>query len=194
VRLFVGVDTGPEVASAIAAIVAELKPRASRLAPMARLTWAKPEHVHLTLRFIGEVDAARAATLAQAFERGVPLAPFTVEVGGLGVFPDRGQPRVLWVGLTGGVETMTRLEDLVSTRLLQAGVPRDERPFRPHVTVARVRDAADLRPAALFQGLADATIGTITVSSFTLFESRQTPGGVEYLPLVQSRLACQPVA
>lgn len=192
-RLFVAIDTGPDVAAAVAAIVAELKPRAAKLAPLSRLTWATPGRVHITLRFIGEVDAERGRAIAKALERGVPLIPFHIEAGGLGAFPERGQPRVLWVGLTAGSDAVARLEELVSARLAQAGVARDDRPFRPHITLARVRDADGLRPAALFHGLTDASLGSVTVSSYTLFESRQSARGREYIPLVRSRLACEPV-
>jgi 2'-5' RNA ligase len=192
-RLFVAIDTGPDVAAAIGAIVAELKPRAARLAPQSRLTWASPERVHITLRFIGEVDDERARAITRVLERGVPLLPFNVDVGGLSAFPEQGQPRVLWVGLTAGLESVRRLEDLVSARLEQADVAREARPFHPHITLARVRDAAGLRPSVLFHELADASLGTVAVSSYTLCESRQSSRGTEYIPLVRSRLACEPV-
>lgn len=192
-RLFVAVETGPEVAAGVAPLVAELKRRAERLAPLARISWTAMERVHLTLRFIGEVPPSRAEAIGKALERGVPMLPFPVEVGGLAAFPARGPARVLWVGLSSGVESMVKLESLVSARLAEAGVPPDTRPFHPHVTLARVRDAAGLRIAPLFHGLTDATLGAVQVSSFTLFESRATPRGVEYVALVRSRLACQPV-
>lgn len=192
-RLFVAVETGPDIASAVMPIVGELKRRAERMAPLARMTWAVPSRVHLTLRFIGDVDPATADTIAGVLERGVPRLPFSVEVGGVGTFPERGPARVLWLGLTSGLENMTRLEEHVSARLATVGIPRDERPFRPHVTLARVRDAAGLRPAALVQGLNDASLGSFQVSSYTLFESRPTPHGTEYIPIVKTRLACQPV-
>jgi RNA 2',3'-cyclic 3'-phosphodiesterase len=192
-RLFVAVDTGPDIASAVMPIVAELKHRAERLAPLARFTWAVPSRVHLTLRFIADVDPKTADTIAAALERGVPRMPFSVEIGGVDVFPDRGAPRVFWLGLTSGLDGMVKLEEHLSTRLLSVGIPREERPFRPHVTLCRVRDASGLRPTALLQGLADASLGSFRVSSYTLFESRPTPHGPEYRPIVTSRLACQPV-
>lgn len=192
-RLFVAVETGPDIASAVMPIVAELRRRAERLAPLARITWAVPPRVHLTLRFIGEVSPEKAEAISAALVRGVPRMPFQVEIGGAGVFPERGPARVLWLGLTSGVEPMLRLEEQVSSRLAQLGIAPDTRPYHPHVTLGRVRDASGLRPAALFQGIADATLGPFQVSSYTLFESRRTAGGTEYVPLVRTRLACQPV-
>jgi 2'-5' RNA ligase len=89
---------------------------------------------------------------------------------------------------------MVKLESLVSGRLAEAGVPTDARPFHPHVTLARVRDAAGLRTPPLFQGLSDVTLGHVQVAGYTLFDSRATPHGLEYVALARTRLACQPVA
>lgn len=192
-RLFVAVETGPEVAEGIQPVIAEVKRRIATVAPAARVSWSTPERAHLTLRFIGEVDGERAAAIRKSLERGVPLLPFRVEIGGLSVFPDHGPARVLWVGLTAGQDALAGLERQVSERLLLTGVPRDPRPFRPHVTIGRLRTPLAVRPSQLFQGIDDVTLGAVDVIGYTLFESRPTPHGPEYVPLVRTRLACQPV-
>lgn len=192
-RLFVAVETGPETAESVALVVAELKRRLATAEPAVRVSWVEPERVHLTLRFIGEVDESKDRAIRACLQRGVPLLPFRVEVGGLSAFPDRGPMRVLWVGLTAGVEQLAVLEKLVSKRLLQAGVAADRSAFHPHVTVGRLRTSTTLRPSQLFQGIEDVTLGSIDVTGYTLFESRPTAHGSEYVPLLRTRLACQAV-
>jgi 2'-5' RNA ligase len=188
-RLFVAVETGAEWLRRRP--VAEFALR--RTARTARDLVGRDRTRPSDARFIGEVPPSEADAIGKVLERGVPMLPFPVEVGGLAEFPARGPARVLWVGLSSGIESMVKLESLVSGRLAEAGVPADTRPFHPHVTLARVRDAAGLRTAPLFNGLTDATLGSVQVSGYTLFESRATPRGVEYVALARTRLACQPV-
>jgi 2'-5' RNA ligase len=89
---------------------------------------------------------------------------------------------------------MTRLEAHISDRLARVGVAADTRPFRPHVTIARIRDTAGLRARPVIAGLTDASLGVVTVSGYTLFESRTASAGVEYIPIVRSRLVCEAVS
>jgi 2'-5' RNA ligase len=95
---------------------------------------------------------------------------------------------VLWAGIAAGIDGLTAVEAQVSGRLAACGVAREERPYRPHVTLARVREAEGLRSAALFETLADRRFGTSRVEAITLFQSRTSPKGVVYTPLHRTRL------
>ena len=107
---------------------------------------------------------------------------------GVGAFPERGRPRVLWAGVVTGEQALGRLEQEVSSRMDRCGVAREERPYRPHVTLARVRESGGLRTESLVAGLADRAFGCSPVDAITLFESRPSSAGHVYVPLRRTRL------
>lgn len=182
-RLFVAVDVNPAVAQAFGGVIEELRTRTAVLAPRARITWGSAERAHITVRFIGEVNDAKAGTIAAALQPALAASACDVNVSGVGAFPRSGSPRVLWAGLTEGVQGLVDLEREVSARLDACGIPREDRPYRPHLTLARVRDAAGLRTQLLLKGFADREFGTTRVDAITLYESRLSPQGSAYVPL-----------
>ena len=96
-RLFTAIELGDDVAARAGALVDELRSRAGRLAPAGKLTWVAADRMHLTLRFIGQVDETRAERVLQALRPAVSRAPFRIRWGSPGAFPARGAPRVLWM-------------------------------------------------------------------------------------------------
>lgn len=187
-RLFVGVEIGADVAAAAGSLAGELRARAERLAPKARITWVPPERFHVTLRFIGQTDEPGRQAIERVLQPQVEMPPFEVTVAGVSTFPPRGGPRVIWAGLTAGRDELLSLEREISSRLSRANVALDEKAYRPHLTLARVRDAANLRSPDLCAGLTDATVGTFVVEASTLFESRQSRKGPEYVALQRTLL------
>jgi len=187
-RLFVGVEIDATVAEAAGALVDELRRRAQRLAPRARVTWIPEDRFHLTVRFIGNADEAAAAAILGALAVPLAVSSFNLVLAGVGAFPPTGKPQVLWSGVVAGQETLQQVERDVSARLEAAGVPREERPYRPHLTLARVRDAAGLKSPPLFTGLEQRALGTTRVEAITLFESRLSPKGPTYVPLQRTML------
>ena len=187
-RLFVAVEIDPSVTQALADFGATLRRKARHLAPDARIGWVGIEQLHVTSRFIGEVNDARAAAIAGALLQELAVAPFDLVVEGAGAFPERGAPRVLWAGIAAGREGLVVVEAEVNARLAACGVDREDRPYRPHVTLARVREAAGLRSAALFETLSDRRFGTSRVEAITLFQSRTSPKGAVYTPLHRTPL------
>jgi 2'-5' RNA ligase len=186
-RLFVAIDSG-RAAAAAADLIDQLRRRATRLAPRARLTWIPSERLHLTIRFIGNADASRADEIVRVLAAPLAVGPFDLGLGGLGAFPRSGRPQVLWVGVMSGEAGVQAVEREVSVRLASVGVPEEGRGYRPHLTLARVRDAAGLRASALFAGLESSSLGTSRCDAITLYESRLSPQGPTYLPLVRTRL------
>jgi 2'-5' RNA ligase len=187
-RLFVAASLDDAVREAAARLLEECRERAVRLAPRARITWAVPDRMHVTIRFIGPVGDGSAAAIRDVLTLPMRLPPFECTVAGAGAFPGRGQPRVVWAGVTAGSAQFVALEDEVSRRLAAVGLPREDRPFNPHVTLARVRDADGLRTDRLLDGLTSITLGRLDVRSVTLFESRLSPQGATYLPLLETPL------
>jgi 2'-5' RNA ligase len=187
-RLFVAVELGEDVLREAATLVGELRRRVDRRAPDAKLTWVTPERMHLTLRFLGEVSDAQGGKMLAALRAPIAMAPFEVAWQGLGAFPHRGPPRVLWVGAGRGRDTLLALETAVSARLEPLGFESGARSYSPHLTLARVREARGLRTAALFEGIAGQPVGTTTVDAITLFQSKLSPKGPTYLAMDRTPL------
>lgn len=187
-RLFVAAEIAAAVVGELAACGEELRRRSTQ-APHARITWVPPDRLHVTVRFIGEVDKPRARAIAAALEPMLRVAPFALEIHGVGTFPERGAPRVVWAGIGRGADALGAVEAEVSTRLDQCGVPREPRPYHPHVTLARVREPGGLRTAAWLEGLTDRRFGVAPVNAITLFESRPSPRGHVYVVLRHTSLA-----
>ena len=189
-RLFVACDVGPAVGDAAAALIDELKARVARLAPHARLTWVPKERLHVTVRFIGHVDAARATAITRALAPPLGHAAFEAVVEGAGVFPDRRPPRVVWAGLAAGGDQLMRLAREVNARLAPlVGVDSEE--LRPHLTLARVKEAHGLRAEPLLAGLEHVPLGSCRIDAVTLFESRQSGGVLQYVPLHTTALEAE---
>jgi 2'-5' RNA ligase len=188
VRLFVAVEIDRSVTQALADFSAALRRAAQALAPAARIGWVSPEQLHVTSRFIGEMNDAGAAAIAGALLHDLAIEPFDLVVEGAGAFPERGAPRVLWAGIAAGGEGLSAIEQEVSARLATCGIGREDRPYRPHITIARVREPAGLRSAPLFETAADRRFGTTRVEAITLFQSRTSPKGAVYTPLHRTRL------
>ena len=187
-RLFIAAEIDPALARELARVAGEVRARVDMRAPGAKLTWIPPDRLHFTVRFIGEVDEARAITIAGALAAPLPLAPFDLTIAGVGAFPPRGRPRVIWAGIGEGRHPMTTLEGEVSARLATCGIPPEGREYSPHLTLARVRDAASLRAREVVEGAPQGPFGTTRVDAITLFESRLSPKGPTYVPLQRTAL------
>jgi RNA 2',3'-cyclic 3'-phosphodiesterase len=112
-----------------------------RVAPGVR--WVRPEQLHVTLRFLGDVEEAQCNELIKSMNRVTDTAPFTFNLTGVGAFPNRRQPRVVWTGVGEGKEQVTALAALVENAVKASGLPGEDRSFAPHITLGRVRDSAD---------------------------------------------------
>jgi len=156
--------------------------------------WVQPENIHLSLKFLGDVDAAREPELRVALQRAAGTLseprPLTLQVTGLGVFPDYHRPRVLWAGVTPD-PALELLQHGVEQAFAPLGFPTEARPFRPHVTLARA--ARDARPRA-FAGLEELLSGidfdeTVTVTDVDLMQSTLQAEGPVYQVQYHERLS-----
>jgi 2'-5' RNA ligase len=155
------------------------------------------DHLHLTLVFIGEVSESGAPAVVTAMQQDIPVAPFEIAFGGIGTFPPRGAPRVLWLGTIGGAEEAIALQAVVAGRLAVAGVAPESRPYKPHLTLARWRENRDQRAARGWHALErlrgqDKTprvIARADVLAVTLFHGRLSPRGSTYTPLAHAHLS-----
>jgi 2'-5' RNA ligase len=186
-RLFIAIELNRAVVDAARDVIDELRTRVTGLAPRARITWSAPERLHITVRFIGNADEANAIAITRALEAAIDAPPFDLTVEGIGAFPPKGPPHVFWAGLTAGRDGLLEVERAVSQRL-ETLVPAEDRPYAPHLTLARVKDPAGLSRVTLFEGLTTRQFGTVHVDAITLFESRLSSTGATHVPLQRSVL------
>lgn len=186
-RLFTAIELSDAARADLAGAIETVRRRALEQAPRARVTWVAPDRLHLTLRFIGEVDDAAGERILRVLRDPLPVAPFELTFNGFGAFPPKGPPRVIWVGVAPGGRSLEAAESYVSDRLETAGVARDDRPYTPHLTLGRVRDAAGLRTSLLFDGVRAPDAET-RVDAITLFRSQLSPKGPAYTALQRTRL------
>jgi 2'-5' RNA ligase len=151
--------------------------------PRDQVRWARGEGLHITLHFFGELDEARVGEVLEAVAPAAEAAaPFDLELGGLGSFPARGAPRVLWLGVTGGREPLSHLAAACHQRLRGAGFDVEDRPFSAHCTLGRPR--AGWPPAARSAWSEwvsrEIALPPFPASGLTLYRSRPQPGGAEY--------------
>ncbi|HEX8192811.1 MAG TPA: RNA 2',3'-cyclic phosphodiesterase [Allosphingosinicella sp.] len=142
--------------------------------------WQTDEQLHLTLRFIGEVDRHQASDIHAALGA-IHHPPFETAVSGIGTFSRRGQPEVIWAGLAPH-EPLAALHKKVDQALTRAGVEPDRRAFHPHITLARLKRTSG--PVGnLIGGAGGISSPPFTVETFALYESRLTPEGAVYSPI-----------
>jgi 2'-5' RNA ligase len=176
-RLFVAMDIPEDVCSAISTLVSKLRPT-SRNA-----RWVRIEGLHVTLKFIGETSAEKSAEINTALAVIPSRVPFPINFRGLGFFPNDRRPRVLWAGIAAGPE-LTALAAAIDTALASLGIPREQRAFSPHLTLARFdtpRGLDALHTAIEKAGPLD--FGGATASEFHLYQSVLKPAGAEYTRL-----------
>jgi RNA 2',3'-cyclic 3'-phosphodiesterase len=180
IRAFIAIELSDEVKDALKILQGKL-----RSAVRTPVKWTDPEGTHLTLVFLGNVETStvnKVSAVIESASRGIK--PFRLRVSGLGVFPNPSRVRVAWVGVTGDLEVLGRLQKNIETTLEPLGFKPEARAFTPHLTLGRVRD--DARPderQALGKLIGDSkdTIDvTFDVNSVHLFRSQLRPTGAVY--------------
>ncbi len=178
-RLFVAINIDPSLKVPLGEIQEKLK------ATAAPVSWVKKDNVHFTLKFLGETEAGRLSALREAF--GFALAgvrPFPLSLAGLGTFPLKGRPRVIWIGIQQGAEEVKRIRGRIDETLLPLGFPRESRPFHPHLTIGRVKNVGRLDPLlASLRALDIGEVGRMQVESVELMQSELHPAGAIYTPV-----------
>lgn len=171
-RLFIALSLPEEVREVLASICGGV--------PGAR--WLPPENLHLTLRFLGEVDNHLAADVDDMLH-GIDGRGFDLTIAGVGVFTEGRRVNLLWAGVQAN-EALTRLQGKVDQAVVRAGVAPERRKFRPHVTLARGRIETGPKLEQFLVRHALLRIGPVPIEDFTLFSSHLQPAGALYAPEV----------
>jgi 2'-5' RNA ligase len=164
-RLFVAVDLPEETKMAISRICTGV--------PGAK--WVDSTQIHLTLRFIGDVDDTLFGRIRAGLS-GIVSSPFTLVLGGVGRFPPKRDPRVLWAGLERN-DDLVRLRDLVEREMVKCGLEPEERGFSPHITVARLNNPQMSSVAAFLEKNSRFAAPPVHIAEFHLYSSTLTPRG-----------------
>ena len=190
-RIFIGIDLDPEVRARIERFLEGVE----GFAPEAR--WVRPESLHITLKFIGEQPQQQVEAITERLRR-VEGGAFEIHLAGYGFFPTAKAPRVFWIGIEAGPQ-LAELAESIDVGVAELGIPREDRPYSPHLTLARAgagrRSGSPKRrkadgPNATFAvlekrvaAMGELDFGKMAAHEFILYQSRLSPKGSKYTKL-----------
>ena len=188
IRSFIAVELPPDVGEVVERVVRGLRASAGEA-----VRWVRPEGIHLTLKFLGDIDVDSVPEISRALDRCATAAkPFGLTLEGVGVFPNPRRPRVIWVGLGGALEPLIGLQQFLEVELEGLGFARERRAFSPHLTLGRVRDGASQHQVkAISDTVVAASVqpGVVfSIRELALMKSDLRPSGAVYTRLHTARL------
>ncbi|KPK75668.1 MAG: hypothetical protein AMJ79_10345 [Phycisphaerae bacterium SM23_30] len=182
IRCFIAIELDDAIRRRLAQLQDHLR---NKLHHPSGITWVRHERMHLTLKFLGEVDDAAINDICSAVSEAAALSePFDFELGNCGYFGSANSARVLWIGITDGQNHLEKLHRAVDKQLSQIGFPPERRRFSAHLTLARIRNVKAgrlVRPVV--DQLEPMTFGIQNVTQITVFQSDLSSGGPLYTPL-----------
>jgi len=180
IRAFIAIELSDAVKDSLSSIRHMLRP-----AEHPYVKWVAPEGIHLTLKFLGNIAQDRVPQITEAIAQAAQdVAPFQIQIGRLGAFPNMGRPQVIWVAIEGEVEGLIALQRGIDQALIPLGFAPESRSFTPHLTLGRLRERAS--PAER-KRIGERMIATefeggsaMEVSEISLMRSKLTPQGAIY--------------
>ena len=184
IRTFIAIEIPDGIKAAMADVQGALRKTG------ADVGWTRPEGVHLTLKFLGPVEAALIPKLVDALEAAIKdEAPLVVDVKGAGVFPNARAPRVVWLGFGGDIDALAELARKVEAACEGLGFKPEGRPFKPHLTLGRVKSSKGVK--ALMDALKSfekVELGGFKAESVSIMKSELKPSGAVYTQLQEIKL------
>jgi 2'-5' RNA ligase len=184
-RLFVGLSIPGDVRENFSSLIRTLR------SADARPKWVRSENLHVTLKFIGEIESEKSLALVHALAAVRSTQPVHLEFRGVGFFPNQRRPSVLWAGVHGSPNLMSLATEINSV-LAPLGIPSEEKPFVPHLTIARSKELR-LSPVlrAGIEKFSSHNFGSLSTADFYLIESKLKNTGAEYTTLHSFRFAAE---
>jgi 2'-5' RNA ligase len=178
VRLFLAVDLPEPIRESLGAVIEELRRE------VRDVRWARPEALHITLKFLGEVEEGRVAEISDRIAEAAALAPggSTIHLEGVRMIGDKRRPRMVWAGVREEDGALGRLQREVERACTRLGFPAESRPYTPHLTLSRLK-ARSATLAGAVASRARIAIGSFPVHSCALFQSHLHPQGARYVCL-----------
>jgi|SRR5579871_2216171 len=183
-RLFTAIDISDDVRNHLERLLTHLR-------PAAHLKWSPIYNLHITMKFIGEWPESELDQLKIALSCVPKRAAFSIDVRGLGWFPNPHHPRVFWAGVQAG-PALEELAHAIEAALVPLGVPNEDRDFSPHLTLARIKQPVPLQ--TLRQAVTDmesVDFGAFTATSFSLYRSQPGSAGSIYTKLSEYSFVAQ---
>ena len=181
-RVFIAIELPKEVRDKIAAHVTRLR----QLEPDAGASWTRPENIHLTLKFLGDTPRTQIDKLSEATSRAVaPFPPFKIGVARSGAFPPRSCPKVLWVGIDDSEGKLATMQARLDEECSLVGFQKESRPFRPHLTIARLRKPQDARTLATAHKQIQFETMQLDVSEVVVIRSELSSAGSKYTAITR---------
>ncbi len=182
-RLFIALDLNPQNRDALTKLQDQLK-KAD-----ADVKWVEPENIHLTLKFLGEVQEEKITKIIPAIKESIAgIQPFSLEIVNLGVFPSLKYPRVVWAGIEKGKEDLKKLAERVEAAMLKLKFPKEKRGFSEHLTLGRTRSDKNRNNLARQLNQTSFPVFGQDIVSVSLYQSRLTPQGPIYEKLGEASL------
>jgi 2'-5' RNA ligase len=187
-RSFFAVELSAEIAVEVRKIQGALKERATGV------RWVRPEGIHLTLKFLGEVEQDRIEAIVRKAEGAIQgVGPFTVGIRGGGGFPTVKNPRVIWIGVEDHSGMLKQLQTRIEAGMAELGFTQEKRGFTPHLTVGRLRSGKGSKTVAqAIDAIRTSDLGSLEVREIILFRSHLKPTGAEYTKLGSFPLEAAP--
>ncbi|MEA3489587.1 MAG: RNA 2',3'-cyclic phosphodiesterase [Candidatus Omnitrophota bacterium] len=178
IRCFIAVEISDEARAELSRIIGILKGSRSDV------KWVVPDSVHLTMKFLGYISEEKVPAITGKLD-GIAreMGPFDMMLSGIGVFPDWGYARVLWVGVGDGSEKAKDLAACVEEAMAQQGFEKEKRSFSPHLTLGRIRTSKNKNELKKLTDTIEVRPAAIRISRIVLFRSDLTPKGAVYTPL-----------
>jgi RNA 2',3'-cyclic 3'-phosphodiesterase len=185
IRAFLAIEPQEFVLQEISRLQEKLKREIS-----GRISWTRPQGQHLTLKFFGDISKEDINNISSAVQRRiVSEAKLNLKFEKIGVFPDARRPRVLWCGITGDVEKLINLQKKLDSDFASIGFPAEDRPFKAHLTLARIKDPRDITGMSETLKKYDSfEAGEFTGDKLFLFQSNLSPQGAVYTKLADFTL------
>ena len=186
IRSFIAIELPTTVKQELTTLEDLLKKRCPQV-----VRWVDPQNIHVTLKFLGDVDSDRVDEINMAIDEATQgMSPFHLELKDLGVFPNLNRVNIIWVDAKGDLDKLTDLQKQIESNMEQLGFAREDRDFTPHLTIGRVRDyvSPDDRKkiGQVLSQTAFASAQVITVNSVNLMKSQLTNTGAIYTRLYAS--------
>jgi 2'-5' RNA ligase len=177
IRAFLAIEPPENILQEVSRLQEKLKEEIK-----GKISWTKPQGNHMTLKFFGDIDQNAVKNICSVVDKQIALVqPISLKIEKIGVFPDARRPRVLWLGATGGVEKLASLQAQLEGDFETLGFPRENRPFRAHLTLGRVKIPQEVTGISeVLHKYNDFTAGEFSGTELILFQSKLTPQGAIY--------------
>jgi 2'-5' RNA ligase len=184
IRTFIAIELPEKIIYTIGKVQKEIKSYGLKI------RWVRPENIHLTLKFLGDIKKTDTEKVARAVSESVTgYPPISLAVKGIGVFPGIKRPRVIWLGVSNQLDTLTVLQKTLDEKLEEIGFPKEKRPFRGHLTLGRIKSKIDPKTLnTVLKEFIQFESERFFADRIILYKSELKPKGAVYTKLIETYL------